>query len=81
MDSWYRNRRMELTRTHVIDMNSWYKHELKVLTWTHVIDMTDGIDPDSWYSIGTYESHMSERAECCPYAGFSYLYISINLEI
>ena len=29
-----------------------------------------GIDLDSWYSIGNLESHTYERAECCPYAGF-----------
>ena len=25
---------------------------------------------DSWYRIGTPESHTYERSECCPYAGF-----------
>ena len=37
------------------------------MVWTrnHCIDL------DSWYSIGTTESHAYERAECCPYAGFS----------
>ena len=37
-----------------------------VKTWTH------GIDKDSWYRIGTPESHAYERAECHPYAGFFY---------
>ena len=39
-----------------------------VKTWTHGIINTNGIDLDSWYRIGTPESHMIERAECCPYA-------------
>ena len=39
-------------------------------TWTHGIDNTNGIDLDSWYRIGTPESHTYERAECYPYAGF-----------
>ena len=34
-------------------------------TWTHGIDTTYGIHSDSWHSIGTPESHMYERAECC----------------
>ena len=34
------------------------------------IDNTHGIDLNSWYSIGTPESHMYERAECYPYAEF-----------
>ena len=38
-------------------MDSWY--------WK-----THGIDSDSWYIIGTPESHTYERAECYPYAGF-----------
>ena len=41
-----------------------------VWTWTHGIDNTHGIDLDSWYRIGTPESHTYKRAECCPYAGF-----------
>ena len=28
------------------------------------------MDLDSWYRIGTPESHTYGRAECCPYAGF-----------
>ena len=31
---------------------------------------THGIDLNSWYSIGTPESHTYEGAECYPYAGF-----------
>ena len=31
---------------------------------------------ESWYSIGTPESHTYERAKCCPYAGF---FISFSL--
>ena len=34
------------------------------------IDNTHGIDLNSWYSIGTSESHTNERAECYTYAGF-----------
>ena len=48
-DSWYRHGRMELTRTHGIDMDSRYRHELNelmVYTWTH------GIDMYSWYRHG-----------------------------
>ena len=41
-----------------------------VYTLTHGIDNTHGIDLDTWYSIGTTESHTYERAECCPYAEF-----------
>ena len=37
---------------------------------THGIDNTHGIDLDSWYRIGTPESHTYERAECCMYAEF-----------
>ena len=43
-----------------------------VKTWTHGIDDTHGIDLDRWYSIGTLELHMYERAKCCPYAGFAF---------
>ena len=32
--------------------------------------LTHGIDLDSWYRIGTTESHTYERAECYLYAGF-----------
>ena len=35
------------------------------------------MDLDSWYIIGTSESHAYERAECCPYAGFFMLGNSI----
>ena len=35
-----------------------------------VTDNTHGIDLDSWYKIGTPESHTYERAECYPYAGY-----------
>ena len=38
-----RHGRMELTRTHDIDMDSWYRHGLMVQTWTY------GIDKDLWY--------------------------------
>ena len=41
-----------------------------VLTKTHGIDNTHGIDLDSWYRIGTPESHTYMRAECYPYVGF-----------
>ena len=41
-----------------------------VWTWIHGIDNTHGIDLDSWYRIGTPESHKYKRAECCPYAGY-----------
>ena len=41
-----------------------------VCIYTHGIDNTHGIDLDSWYRIGTTESHTYERAECYPYAGF-----------
>ena len=41
-----------------------------VWTWTHGIDNANAIELDSWYRIGTPESHMYERAECYPYAGF-----------
>ena len=41
-----------------------------VWTYTYGIDNTHGIDINSWYSIGTPESHTYERAECYPYAGF-----------
>ena len=51
-----------------------------VKTWNHGIDNTNGIDLDSWYGIGTPESHMYERAECCPYTEFSPLMIS-NMNI
>ena len=49
--------------THIIGKNSWNRHGLMVLTKTH------GIELDSWYRISTPESHMYDRAECCPYAG------------
>ena len=39
-------------------------------TWTQGIDNTHDIDLDSWYSIGTPESHTYERAECWPYTDF-----------
>ena len=41
-----------------------------VCTYTYGIDNTHDIDLNSWYSIGTPESHMYERGECYPYAGF-----------
>ena len=41
---------------------------------THDIDNTHGIDLDSWYRIGTTESHTYERAECYPYAGFFFFF-------
>ena len=49
-----------------------------VQTWTHGIDNTHIIDLDSWYRIGAPESHKYERAECCPYAGFSKLNIDFS---
>ena len=55
--------------THGTDMHSWYWQRLMVYTWTHGIDKTHGIDLDTWYSIGTPESHMYERAESFPNAG------------
>ena len=55
-------------------MDSWYLQGLMVQRWTHGIDNTHGIDLDSWYRIGNPESHMNERAECCPYAGFISIY-------
>ena len=36
------------------------------MVWTYGIDNTHGIDLNSWYSIGTPESHTCERAECYP---------------
>ena len=54
----------------------WYKLGFMVLAKTHGMDIpygidnTHGIDLNSWYSIGTSESHTYERAECYPYAGF-----------
>ena len=37
---------------------------------SHDIDKSHVIVLDSWYSIGTPESHMYKWAECCPYLGF-----------
>ena len=51
-------------------MDPWYWQRLMVWIWTYVIDNTHGVDLDSWYSIGTPESHKYEKAECCPFAGF-----------
>ena len=53
------------------------------MVWTyHGIDNTHGIDLNSWYSIDTPESHMYERAECCPYAGFLFDWLELgNKEI
>ena len=56
---------MVLTRTYGIDK-------------THGIENTHGNDSDSWYRIGTPESHAYERAECYPYAGF-FLFFFPNL--
>ena len=53
-----------------IDMKSWYRHGLMVQTWTHGIEYTHGIDSDSWYSVGTPESHTYKRAKGFPYAEF-----------
>ena len=49
-----------------------------VLTKAHGVDNTHANDLDSWYRIGTPESHMYERAECYPFAGFffnNYLWV------
>ena len=70
MDSWYIRGLMVQTWTHVKDMYSWYRHGLMVQTWTHGTDNTHGINSDSWYIIGTPESHTYEKAECHPCAGF-----------
>ena len=51
-------------------MDSWFWQRLMVYTWTYGIDNTHGIDLDSWYRIGTPESHTYKRAECYLYAGF-----------
>ena len=76
-DSWYRHGRMELTKTDGIDMDSWYKHGLMVSIWTHGRYETHIIDSDSWYIIGTPESHTYKRAKCCPYAGFFVVALNI----
>ena len=69
MDSWYRHGLMVETWNHGRDMDSCCRHGLLVNTWTLGIDNTNGIDLDSWYRIGTPESHTYKRAECCRYAG------------
>ena len=51
-----------------------------VYTWTHGIDSTHGIDLDTWYSIGTPESHTYERAQCCPYAEFFFRKLPYQLK-
>ena len=50
-------------------MESLYRQGIMVDTWTHGIANTNGIDLNSWYKIGTPESHTYKKAECCPYAG------------
>ena len=42
------------------------------MVWTWTLDNTHGIDLDSWYRIGSPESPTYEKAECCPYARFSF---------
>ena len=56
--------------TLLIGKYSWYRHAIMVSKWTQGIDRTNGIDLNSWYRIGTPESHRYKRAECCPYAEF-----------
>ena len=51
-------------------MKSWYRHGPKICTWTDGIEYTHGIDSDSWYSIGTPESHTYKRAKGFPYTEF-----------
>ena len=70
MDSQYRHELMVQKWTHGRDIESWYRNELMVQIWTHGIDNTNGIELDSWYRIGTPESHMYERAKFCLYAVF-----------
>ena len=41
-----------------------------VWTYTCGIGNNHGIDLNSWYNIGTPESHTYQRAECCLYVGF-----------
>ena len=45
-------------------MYSWYRHGLMVLTWTLRFYL------DSWYRIGTPESHTYARAKCYPFIFF-----------
>ena len=52
-----------------------------VLTRTHGIDNTHDIELDSWYRIGTPDSHTYERAECYQYAGFFLLKKNSNLDL
>ena len=70
MDSWYRYGLIFQTWTHDIDMDSWYLQRLMVWTEAYGIDNANGIDLNSWYSIGTPESNTYDRAECCSYVGF-----------
>ena len=44
--SWDKNGKMDLTKTHGIDMDSWYRIRFRVQTWTH------GLDMDSWHRHG-----------------------------
>ena len=74
VDSWYRHGLMVETWNHGIDMDSWYGHGIMVQTWTQGIDNNNGFDLNSWYRIGTPESHTYKRAKCCPYAGFFYVH-------
>ena len=49
-----------------------------VYTRTNGINNTHGIDWDSWYRIGTPESHTYERAECYQqYAEFFLEYLVV----
>ena len=44
-----------MTRTYGMDMKLWYGQGLMVKT--KIIDNNHGIDLESWYTIGTPESH------------------------
>ena len=68
--------------THGIDnMDSWYRHRLMVQTQTQGIENIHGIVSDSWYSIGTPESHTYKKGQVVPVCGiFSspyYLFYSL----
>ena len=74
MNSWHKHGLLVETWNRGIDMDSWYRHVIIVMTWTQGIVNTNGIDFNSWYRIGTPESHIYERAKCCPYAGLFLLF-------
>ena len=61
---------MLYNQTDGTDMDSWYWQRFMAWTKTYGIDNIHGIDLNSWYGIGTSESHTYERAEWYPYAGF-----------